>query len=90
MKKNTFARTSWMNIYAQGYYHRTGKPNTLNAHPGDLYPTREAALADIDPDAPYIATVSFVWDAPEDIQAYPEDSTPVPLSVTRKQFTKAA
>lgn len=81
-------RTSWMNIYAQGYYHRTGKPNTLNAHPGDLYDTEKEAKEDIDPDAPYITTVGFEWDAPEGIEAYPKDSTPVSLSVTRKQFAQ--
>jgi len=83
-------RTSYMNIYAQGFYHRCGKPSTLNAHPWDLYDTWDEALADIDKDAPYITTVGFEWDAPEGIQAYPEGSIPVGLSVTRKKFQKAA
>lgn len=82
-------RTSYMNIYIQGFYHRCGKPGTLNAHPGDLYDTREEAVADIDSNAPYITTVGFEWDAPEDIQAYPEGATPVPLGVTRKALVAA-
>lgn len=81
-------RISYMNIYHQGYYHRTGKPSTLNAHPGDLYDTREEAVADIDPNAPYIATVGFEWDAPDGIEAHPQGSQPVPLSMTRKQFQR--
>lgn len=82
-------RKSWMNIYCQGYYHRTGKPQTLNCHPGDLYDTEDEARADIDPAAPYIGTVGFEWDAPDNIEVYPDGSAPVPLSVTRKAFVQA-
>jgi hypothetical protein len=79
-------RISYMNIYEQGYYHRTGKPGTLNAHPGDLYDSYAAAKADVDPDAPYIATVGFEWDAPANIAVYGPDSVPVSLGITRKAF----
>lgn len=82
-------RVSYMNIYAQGYYHRTGKEHTLNCHPGDLYDTEAEAIADIDPEAPYIATVGFEWEPHGyQVRKYAKGSTPVPLSVSRKWFKK--
>lgn len=53
----------YMNLYAQGWYHRQGKEGTMAFHPGDLYPDYGAAKADIDPEAPYLGTVGV--DIPE-------------------------
>lgn len=79
-------RISWMNIYKSGFFHREGKPLTLDVHSGDFYDTPELAKAHIDPLSHYRGTVSFEWDDAEDIQANPADSVPVPLSVSRKRF----
>ncbi len=53
----------YMNLYAQGWYHRQGKEGTMAFHPGDLYPDYGSAVADIDPEAPYLGTVGV--DIPE-------------------------
>lgn len=53
----------YMNLYAQGWYHRQGKEGTMAFHPGDLYPDYGAAKADIDTEAPYLGTVGV--DIPE-------------------------
>ena len=79
-------KTCYMNIYRSGWFHREGKPNTLDRHAGDLYDSREQALADIDPPSHYIATVPVQWEDPEDIVANPAASVPVALSVSRKRF----
>lgn len=81
----------FMNLYRQGWYHRAGKPGTMRFHGGDLYPTREAAVADIDPAAPYIGTVPVtvsMASLPEVgmIEPYPAESSPIPLRVTRKEY----
>ncbi|WP_347220335.1 hypothetical protein [Chryseobacterium sp.] len=70
-----------MNLYSQGHYHRAGKPGTLVVHPGDLYASREAAVADIDWRAPYVETISA--DTGWGYEAYPADSVPKPLRDTR-------
>lgn len=80
-------RSGWCNLYQQGWYHRAGKPGTMTLHPGDLYPTREDALADIDHDAPYVGTAFVQWEHPEHkppVQVFPDVSTPVPLAISRK------
>lgn len=78
----------YVNLYHQGWYHRAGKPGCMSVHPGDMYPTEQAALNDIDQDAPYLATVPV--EVPETVAAtiitYDPDSIPVPLSATRAQF----
>lgn len=90
-------RTVYINLYRQGWYHRQGKPGTLPFHAGDTYPTVEAAIADIDPEAPYIATVPLqvpvgpyqegeYWLSPSDFQPYGPDSVPVPLSKSRAVY----
>lgn len=87
-------RTVYINLYRQGWYHRQGKAGTLPFHAGDTYPTEEAALADIDPEAPYIATVPLELGAavgagalsPSDFHPYPAWGHPVPLSTTRAIF----
>ncbi len=80
-------KTCYMNIYRSGWFHREGKPNTLDRHAGDLYDSREQAMADIDPPSHYIATVPVQWTDPDDgVAANPADSVPIPLSVSRKRF----
>lgn len=81
----------WVNLYRQGWYHRAGKPGTMNIHPGDMYATFDKAIADIDPDAPYVGTVPVdvldgVWaeDAPA-FAEYPADSVPRPIRETRRE-----
>jgi hypothetical protein len=76
----------YMNVYRSGYFHRKGKPNTLDRHAGDFYETYEQATKEINPHSAYIATVEFWWDDPEDIEANPSNSIAVPLSVSRKEF----
>lgn len=80
-------RSGWCNLYLQGHYHRAGKPGTMTLHPGDLYATREAALADIDPDAPYICTAEVRWEHPNTAcppLVFPPGAKPVPLSQSRR------
>lgn len=78
--------TGFMNIYRSGHFHRKGKPGMFDRHGGDLYPTREAALADIDRSlsAGYVATTdAIVWYEAVQQQANPPSSVPVPMSQTR-------
>lgn len=73
----------WINLYATGWYHRAGKKGTMNAHPGDMYETEAAAKADIDHNAPYLATVACM--VPNEViglGTYPEDD-PLALSTSR-------
>ena len=80
---------AWMNMYAQGYYHRVGKPGTLNLHPGDLYETEEEALADVDKNAPYLCTVSVgLPHGLIGVFSYPEDSVPTDLEFTKQAFAE--
>lgn len=84
-------RTLWMNVYRSGWFHREGKPDTLDCHAGDFYETREAAEAAIDPPHHYVATVSFeLTAAPALLRANAADSTPVPLSESRRRFANAS
>lgn len=76
---------AYMNLYRQGWYHRAGKPGTLSIHPGDMYPTRSLALADIDHAAPYIGTVEVNL-GDQDFLVYPSRSEPTPLRESRKWF----
>lgn len=77
-------REAYINLYLSGFYHRSGKPGQFNVHPGDLYPTEAAALADIDPTAPYVGTAKVIVPVgvPLD-EVNPENSVPTPLSETR-------
>jgi hypothetical protein len=80
-----------INIYKSGHYHRKGKPGQYDRHPGDIYPTMEAALEDVDPLAKdkdgvslYVATVPVQWLEPDDaLECNPLDSVPTPLSQTK-------
>lgn len=73
----------WINLYATGWYHRVGKKGTMNAHPGDMYETEEAARKDIDPNAPYLATVAcMVPNEVVGLGTYQEDD-PLALSTSR-------
>lgn len=57
--------TGYMNLYHSGFYHRRGKPGDINVHGGDVYLTRYEALAAVEVEAGYIATivVQYVADA---------------------------
>lgn len=83
-------KQSWMNVYRSGFFHREGKPNTLDRHAGDLYDSEAEALRQIFPKSHYIATVPVEWDDPEDIKPNPPSSIPVPLSVSRRKFAEHA
>lgn len=81
--------TGFINIYKSGWFHRKGKPNMLDRHPGDIYLTMEAAKQDIDPAAAalYVGTVPIMWIEPDDALAVnPADSHPIPLRETRRQL----
>lgn len=76
-------KTGFINIYRSGVFHRIGKPDTFDRHPGDIYPTPELAKRDIEPASAYLCTVPVEWDDPEDTQPNPADSKPIPLFLTR-------
>jgi hypothetical protein len=82
--------TGWVNVYRSGYYHRAGKPNMFDRHPGDLYPTRAAALADIAPEARhlYVGTSPTTWW--EDCEPHVNSacSRPVPVISSRRQLAR--
>jgi hypothetical protein len=80
----------FMNIYRSGYFHREGKPDTMNRHAGDIYDSREQAVKDINPPSHYIATVPVQWDDPEDVVPNSPDSVPVSLSVSRRKYAAQA
>ena len=73
----------YMNVYRSGHFHRVGKPGMFDRHAGDLYPTHESALADIEPASHYIDTVPVVWNEPTMPAVNGAQSIPTPLSVTR-------
>lgn len=85
-----------INIYKSGHYHRKGKPGQYDRHPGDIYPTMEAALGDIDPlavdkdgNSLYVATTPVQWLEPDDtLECNPPDCVPIPLSETRVRRTQ--
>lgn len=87
----------FINLYRSGWFHRKGKPNTYDAHPGDLYPTAQLAMQDIDPKARdlYIGTFPVlingsiygsVLRSDYDVHLNDADSVPVPLSVSRSEI----
>lgn len=83
--KLTGQQLIFLNLYRSGWFHRAGKPNTLNRHAGDCYTTRKQALADIEPITHYIATVAVLYRDPEGLlKCNDGNSKPVPLHVTRK------
>lgn len=78
----------FINIYRSGFFHREGKPGMFNRHPGDIYPTREAAMVDIHPSSHYIDTIPIEWEEEVRVALNAQDSTPIPLSYSRKQWFK--
>jgi hypothetical protein len=80
----------FLNIYRSGWFHRANKPNGFDRHSGDIYLTKEAAIAEIDPISHYIDTIPVEWEDYEVVEVNPADAVPVPLSVSRKQNLKAA
>lgn len=78
-------QTLHMNVYRAGFYHRQGKPGHCNIHAGDFFTSWAAAIAAVERDKGYIATVAFEMPVPEGttILANPDGSVPTPLSATR-------
>lgn len=85
-----FTKVMWMNVYRSGFFHREGKPLTVDRHAGDFYETREQAIADIEPRSHYIATVPFVYVDDQDVTANPADSIPTPLAASRRMYPALA
>lgn len=73
----------YMNIYRSGFYHRKGKANAYDRHAGDIYPSWEAAVDDIDPISHYIDTVIVSWHEAAQPVINGPDSKPVSLKLTR-------
>lgn len=78
----------WQNIYRSGHYHRVGKPLMYDRHPGDLYPTREAAEADVDPPELLVATVKVVWYEAKQPHVNCGQSRPVSIADSRRQLKR--
>lgn len=75
--------TGYMNIYKSGWFHRANKPGMYDRHPGDLYPTYDAAIADIEPKEMYVTTVPVQWVEAAQVPVNPPDAVPVGLAVSR-------
>lgn len=73
----------FMNVYRSGHFHRAGKADCYDRHAGDIYPTREAAVRDIDPPSHYIDTIEIAWEEKKLPNINGSDSVPVPLNKTR-------
>jgi hypothetical protein len=80
----------WQNIYRSGHFHRCGKPGMFDRHPGDLYASRAAAMADVDQAAKhlYVATTRVVWYEDKQPHVNCATSVPVPLATTRRKLTE--
>lgn len=77
-------RVVWVNLYRSGWFHRIGKPGTMNMHAGDCYPTWEDAVKAAEPTSHYITTVAITVTADHELfWVNGQDSKPVPLSVSR-------
>jgi hypothetical protein len=76
----------WQNIYRSGYYHRCGKPGMYDRHPGDLYPTRDAAERDVEPPEQYVTTVKVVWYEDKQPHVNCASSQPVPITESRRKL----
>lgn len=76
----------YINLYESGYYHRKGKPGTLDVYAADVYATAQQAMQMAEPGRGYIGTVPLVWLDSKDRVANPPDSQPIPLRETRKDF----
>lgn len=83
--------TLYMNLYQAGWFHRKGKPGTVDVHPGDFYVDRAKAVAEIDRPELCCGTVAFDYTVPagHELVVNPEDSVAIPLSVTRRQHMLA-
>lgn len=82
-------KSAFINLYVSGFFHRLDKPNQFNAHPGDLYPTRELAVLDIAPADCYLGTVEVL--IPDDLYARlgkpnGPDAKPIPLEDSRRAY----
>jgi hypothetical protein len=79
--------TLYMNLYKAGWFHRKGKPGTVDIHPGDFYPNRGKAVAEIDRPELYLGTIPFEYEVPEDslLVVNDENSVAIPLSVSRRR-----
>lgn len=74
----------YINVYRSGYFHRRGKPGVCDRHGGDVYLSREQALADVNPRTHYVDTVPVTWEEQDPPDANPADSQPISLALTRR------
>lgn len=81
-----FVKHGFVNIYRSGWFHREGKPQTMDRHTGDIYESYEQAVRDIDPPSHYVATVGISWVDTENVHANEHDSIAIPLSVSRQAY----
>lgn len=82
-------KIAYINLYKSGYFHRANKPEQFNVHPGDLYPTAEAAMRDVHPRHLYVGTVPV--HVPTELQhvlgaSNPYNAIPIPLEETREVY----
>lgn len=78
--------SGFVNIYRSGWFHRADKPCAYNRHPGDIYPTKEEAMRDIEPKELYVTTVPIAWQEAGDVRPNPVESVPEPLFKQRSQM----
>jgi hypothetical protein len=55
------AITGYMNLYQRGYFHHLGRPNSFDRYAGNIYPTLELALAEVDLGSHYVKTIEINW-----------------------------
>ena len=59
--------SGFINVYRSGFYHKCGKQGAFDRHGGDIYPTRESAVAAIEPRDYYVDTVRIEWTESHDV-----------------------
>lgn len=82
-------KIAYINLYKSGFFHRANKPEQFNVHPGDLYPTAEAAMRDVHPKDLWVGTVPV--HVPTELQhvlgtSNPYNAIPIPLEETKQAY----
>lgn len=82
-------KIAYINLYLSGFFHRANKPEQFNVHPGDIYPSAEAAMRDVYPQELYIGTVPV--HIPTELQhvlgqSNPYNAVPIPLEETKAAY----
>lgn len=83
------AHRGYINLYESGYYHRKGKPGTLDVYAADVYGSYRDALEHAEKTRGYIGTIPIVWLDHSERPANAGDSQPIPLRETRNQFKES-